>query len=158
MIYNKYLYFTVYPVIFAISFFAFFSWLLLHRKNIQYAEIMSEIVCYIRKFLKSPKTTDPNKKKLHIFPIFTNIVTHQYMVQSNQFNAKFYMYTTWLCILKQKMFIDVIINITPKTDMIQTFKIWAEKFNFCLFLYNKALYRFKGDYNSVKMVRTIQLH
>lgn len=48
----------------------------------------------IRKFLKSPKTTDPNKKKLHIFPIFTNIVTHQYMVQSNQFHAKFYMYTT----------------------------------------------------------------
>lgn len=71
----------------------FFSWLLLHRKIFS-MQILCLTLFAIRKFLKSPKTTDPNKKKLHIFPIFTNIVTHQYMVQSNQFNAKFYMYTT----------------------------------------------------------------
>lgn len=102
------------------------------------------ILFAIRKFLKSPKTTDPNKKKLHIFPIFTNIVTHQYMVQSNQFNAKFYMYTT--CVYSETKNVYWCHNQYNtkntwywKTNQKQTFKIWTEKFNFCLFLYNKAL-------------------
>lgn len=64
-----------------------------------------------------------------------------------------------MCILKQKMFIDVIINITPKThDTERQTKYRHLRFELKNLIFVYFYKRFKGDYNSVKMVRTIQLY
>lgn len=66
---------TVYPVIFAIIYFSLFTQSLLNRKIFKTQQFLSRIDCY-KKLFELQKMTVA-LEKIHIFPIFANIVTNE---------------------------------------------------------------------------------